>query len=402
MGEVAHPGAFQNSDNASFMGGPTRFAETRNISILRNDGSLEHFDLHAYTEGLTKARPPHMKAGDAIFVTEKTDMNEKSWVKVAPSRAVRIIGEVVRPGRYEWSDEMNIFDLLSHVGGPTRKADTAHLRVVREGPAGRSRVETFDLQRFLHEGGDMSQVPKVGPGTIVVVPPLPDDPTDNKAAWIQQSAKDSIYIFGQVNAPGRYAFNASMGFLDILSAADGPGSDADLDHVRINHRLGKRVKVSTVNLARYFETGDDSLLPKVKAGDTIYIPSRSGDWRAERKEETVRVLGAVAKPGRYRFDDNLTLLDLLAQAGGTTSSAWTDRITVVNLSCCKDQSRIFDMEEFMRKPNFSMLPVVRSGDTVFVPDKTLSTMSQVREGITDIVRVISLYTLIDAVGNGSN
>ena len=42
--------------------------------------------------------------GDAIFVPEKTDFNEKSWLKVAPSRAVAVMGEVVRPGRIEWSD----------------------------------------------------------------------------------------------------------------------------------------------------------------------------------------------------------------------------------------------------------------------------------------------------------
>ncbi|HYN78081.1 MAG TPA: SLBB domain-containing protein, partial [Lamprocystis sp. (in: g-proteobacteria)] len=50
MGEVARNGAFQNSDDATFMdilanaGGPTRYAETRNITILRADGSVERFD----------------------------------------------------------------------------------------------------------------------------------------------------------------------------------------------------------------------------------------------------------------------------------------------------------------------------------------------------------------------
>ena len=405
MGEVARNGAFENSDNATFMdilanaGGPTRYAETRNISILRADGSLEHFDLHAFTEGLSKARPPKMFSGDAIFVPEKTDQNEKSWIKVAPNRSMRIIGEVVRPGRYEWSDEMNLMDILSHVGGPTTKADTAHLRVVSTDAAGRSRVQSFDLEKYLEQGGDLSDLPKIVAGTTVVVPTLPDDPSDSKAQWLRLAAKDSIYLFGQVNAPGRYAFNESMGFLDILSAADGPSPKADLYNVRVNHRNGKRVQVTTVNLARYFETGDDSLLPKIKTGDTIYFPDREPDWREQTKEETVRILGAVAKPGRYRLNDTLTLLDLIAQAGGTTANAWTERITVVNLSCCKDQARTFNMERFMRKPNFSLLPVVRNGDTVYVPDKTQSTMFEVRQGLTDLVRVLSLYSLLDTLGS---
>jgi hypothetical protein len=161
------------------------------------------------------------------------------------------------------------------------------------------------------------------------------------------------------------------------------------------------VQVTTLNLARYFETGDDSLLPKIRAGDTIFFPDRTPDWRQETKEATVRVLGAVGKPGRYRFDDSLTLLDLLAQAGGPTTNAWTERVTVVNLSCCKDQARVFNLEKFVRKPDFSLLPVVRAGDTVYVPDKTQSTLAEVRQGITDVIRVISLYSLLDALGQGN-
>jgi len=407
MGEVSRNGAFENSDKATFMdilanaGGPTRYAETKNITILRADGSVERFDLHAFTEGLSKTRPPKMNSGDAIFVPEKTDQNEKSWLKITPSRAVRIIGEVVRPGRYEWSDEMNLLDLLSHVGGPTMKGDTAHLRVVSTDAAGRSRVLTFDLEGFLLKGGDTKDLPRIVAGSTIVVPALPDDPRDNKAQWLLQPAKDSIYIMGQVNAPGRYAFNDSMGFLDLLGAANGPSASADLYNVRVNHRNGKRVQVTTLNLARYFETGDDSLLPKIRAGDTIFFPDRTPDWRQETKEATVRVLGAVGKPGRYRFDDSLTLLDLLAQAGGPTTNAWTERVTVVNLSCCKDQARVFNLEKFVRKPDFSLLPVVRAGDTVYVPDKTQSTLAEVRQGITDVIRVISLYSLLDALGQGN-
>ena len=126
MGEVDQPGAYEGKKGASFMdilanaGGPTRYAESRQIRILKADGEVVKFDLTAYTEGLSTALPPpEIVAGDAIFVPEKTDMNEKSWLKIAPDRAVNVIGEVVRPGRVEWSDEMDMMHLLAHVGGPT-------------------------------------------------------------------------------------------------------------------------------------------------------------------------------------------------------------------------------------------------------------------------------------------
>ena len=119
MGEVAAPGAFEGKRDATFMdilanaGGPTRFAESRQIRVIKADGRVLKFDLAAYTEGLPNSNPPSIKAGDAIFVPEKTDMNEKSWLKITPDRAVNVIGEVNRPGRIEWSDEMNFMGLLT-------------------------------------------------------------------------------------------------------------------------------------------------------------------------------------------------------------------------------------------------------------------------------------------------
>jgi len=41
---------------------------------------------------------------------------------------------------------------------------------------------------------------------------------------------------GSVSKPGRYAFEPSLSFLDILAAADGPTSAADLLNIRVTHR----------------------------------------------------------------------------------------------------------------------------------------------------------------------
>jgi hypothetical protein len=58
---------------------------------------------------------------------------------------------------------------------------------------------------------------------------------------------------------------------------------------------------------------------------------------------------------------------------------------------------MFYLEEFSRKPDFSRLPVVRVGDTVYVPDKSDSVWSQVRDGLTDIFRIVSIVALIAAL-----
>ncbi|MCG9693985.1 SLBB domain-containing protein [Vibrio sp. Isolate22] len=398
MGEVAAPGAFEGKKGATFMdilanaGGPTRFAESRQIRVIKADGRVLRFDLAAYTEGLPNSNPPAIKAGDAIFVPEKTDMNEKSWSKIAPDRAVNVIGEVNRPGRIEWSDEMNFMGLLAHVGGPTLRADTTKIEIV----TGRKLV-VFDLDEFIKNGAPRDQMPYIAAGSIVRVHDLPQDPSDNKSQWVRQSSYASIYIFGQVNAPGRYRFTKDMHFLDILSAADGPTGDADIHNIRVTHRDKSYAKVSKLNLSLYFETGDESLLPNVTTGDTIYIPEKNKNWLDKPKEETVRVLGAINNPGRYVFNDNMTILDILAEAAGPTDNAYVEKITIVNMSCCQGQARTFDLVEFSKTANIYNLPVLRAGDTIYIPDRRDSFMEKARVGLEDILRITTTIVLIGAL-----
>lgn len=399
MGEVAKPGAFEGKKGATFMdilanaGGPTRFAESRQIRVLKSTGQVIKFDLTAYTEGLTGAQPPAIQSGDAIFVPEKTDMNEKSWLKIAPNRAVSVIGEVVRPGRIEWSDEMNLMDLLAHVGGPTLRADTTKIEVV----SGNRKMVVFNLDEYIIGGAQVSNLPVITSGAIVRVHDLPQDPSDNKSQWVRQSSDASIYVFGQVNAPGRYRFTNQMHFLDILSAADGPTKDADIHNIRITHRDKTYSQVSKLNLSLYFETGDESLLPHVKTGDTIYIPEKDKNWLDRSKESTVRILGAINKPGRYVFNDNMTILDLLAEAGGPRESAYLEKISVVNMSCCQGQARTFDLIEFSKTADFYQLPVLRAGDTIYIPDQSESLLEKARQGLTDVLQLTTTIVLIGAL-----
>ncbi|WP_300357822.1 SLBB domain-containing protein [uncultured Pseudoalteromonas sp.] len=392
MGEVQKPGAYEAGDSTSFLdilanaGGPTRFAETRQIKILTPSGESILFDLQGYSEGIVTVKVPNLNPGDVIFVPEKTDQNEKSWLKVPPKRAIKIIGAIQSPGRYEWSPEMDFTDLLAHAGGPTKGANINDIKIVRNGEV----TKRFDLEQYTINDAGNYELPNLIAGDTIIVEELPVDPADNKSQWIRQESSKSIYIMGQVGSPGRYAFNTNMHFIDILAAADGPTDNADLRNIRITHRNGNTAKVSKLNLALYFETGDETLFPHVLPGDTIYIPEKDKDWLRTPKEQVVRIMGAVEKPGRYSFDDTMTVLDVLAEAGGPSSSALIDKIVVVNHSCCKEQSRVFDLEEFVKNPNSAYIPVLRAGDTLYVPDKGKDLISQFKSNFLDFITVIAL------------
>jgi len=399
MGEVAKPGAYEMTEGANFFdvlanaGGPTRYADTRKLRLIRAAGDVVDFDLAGYTNGLGGISVPEVLAGDAIFVPEKADQLEKSWLTVAPDSAVHVMGQIARPGRFEWSQEMSLLDLLSHAGGPTRFADISSLQILKN-DAGKAEPITFDLETFLRDGGNLSELPAIKAGYTVMVPELPRDPSDMRSLWVRQSSERSIYVMGAVGAPGRYAFNNNLHFLDILAAADGPRPDADLQTIRVSHRGENGSRVSKVNMALYFETGDESLLPLVRPGDVIYVPSQNRAWTERSSSGTVRVIGAIGAPGRYDFDDTMSVLDLLAEAGGPTSDAWQEQIVVVNMVDGTPKAQSFDLVDFARSGDFSKLPVVRAGDTVYVPNIRQSDWSIFINGVRDVVQVLSVFALI--------
>jgi protein involved in polysaccharide export with SLBB domain len=401
MGEVQRPGAFEMRQGAGFFdvlanaGGPSRFAETRQVRIIRADGRrVEPFDLGGFIDR-GGGVPPTVNPGDAIFVPEKTQGAEQaSWLRTPPGRSVRVLGAVRAPGRFEWSDEMSLLDLLAQAGGANERGDLSAIQIVA---AEGGRPVRFDLRRFLETGGSVGALPRIRGGMTVNIPELPQSPTDSRAQWVQLSADRSIYVMGAVGKPGRYAFEESLSFLDILSAADGPTNAADILNIRVAHRGEGRDRVSRVNLARYFETGDETLLPRVRPGDVIFIPDRSRNWLELAPGATVRVIGAVNRPGRYQYTDGMTLLDLLAEAGGPSRDALQERIVVVNLSCCSDQARSFDLPAFARTGDVTRLPVVRAGDTVYVPTSSQSDWRMFFDGVRDIVTMLSVVALLGRI-----
>lgn len=402
MGEVAKPGSYEMTEGANFFdvlanaGGPNRYAETRQLRVIRANGTVIPFDLAGYTEGRPGISVPAITPGDAIFVPEKTDQLEKSWLKIGTNRAIRIIGQVNKPGRYEWSSEMSLLDLVAHAGGPTQYGDATQIRILQQN-GDQAEAIVFDLQGFINNGGSMDELPRLRAGDTVTVPELPRDPSDNRSQWTRLDSERAIYVMGSVGAPGRYAFNPTLHFLDIISAANGPTPGADIRNIRISHRNGHGAEVSKVNLALYFETGDPSLLPKVVPGDVIYVPNRDRDYTETDPGRMVRVLGSVRNPGRYTFDDSMTILDLLAEAGGPSADAWQEKIVVVHVVDGEPQATAFDLVQFARGGDFSELPVVRAGDTVYIPSVSQSDWQIFMNGVRDVFQVVSIFAILGVI-----
>ena len=88
-----------------------------------------------------------------------------------------------------------------------------------------------------------------------------------------------VKIWGEVVRPGIYDVPIGYDLLGILSIAGGPLNSAKLTNVKVlrGHRLNKDEPIVVyVDLERYIETGDESLIPEIRKGDTIMVPPKFG------------------------------------------------------------------------------------------------------------------------------
>jgi polysaccharide export outer membrane protein len=132
-------------------------------------------------------------------------------------------------------------------------------------------------------------------------------------------------IIGKIKNPGSYPMESKTKVLDALALSGGFTTGifddntvemADLEHAFIS-RKGTLLPVNFVELVR-----KGNMLHNVPLidGDYIYIPS------SMNKE--VFIIGEVKVPSFYGYSENLTLMQLIARAGGFINSASSQAIII--------------------------------------------------------------------------
>ena len=84
------------------------------------------------------------------------------------------------------------------------------------------------------------------------------------------------YIWGQIERPGLYIVPDDTDVLTLISLAGGPTVDARLKSIRIIRKslLGEETVIN-VDMKKYIETGDYSLIPQLMPGDTVIVSGTS-------------------------------------------------------------------------------------------------------------------------------
>lgn len=200
---------------------------------------------------------------------------------------------------------------------------------------------------------------------------------------VEDYASNVVTVLGRVAAAGRQRFPHPPTLVEVLANAGAlPILDKQATLTRCAIIRG-RDKLIWVDLKALLN-GDLGYNIRMKKGDIVFIPDSS--------ETAVYVLGAVPKPGSYRLTPSMTVLDVLAQAGGPTLDAAPEKIGIYRAS--SRQTQILDFSELIG-PNRKVNYALEDGDVLYVPTSGLADFGYLLRQISPAIGVLSFGMAVD-------
>lgn len=296
MGEVVVPGTYTLSSFSSVFhalyraGGVNKIGSLRSIKVVRGGHVIADLDVYNFIMKGKMKDDIRLQDGDVIIVNPYESL-------------VRILGKVKRPMFYEMKSVETVGTLLKYAGDFTGDAYKKAVRIVRKNGGEHQiyNVDEIDYSVFRVMDGDVVTVDSV-----------------------LQRFENRVEIRGAVYREGMYQLNGTINTVkQLIKKAEGVRGDAFLNRAIID-RENEDLTHEMIQIdLRGLLNGTVADIPLLR-NDILYIPS----IHDLKEEETLTVHGEVANPGTYLYSNNMTIEDLVLQAGGLLEGAATVKIEV--------------------------------------------------------------------------
>ena len=271
-------------------------------------------------------------------------------VKEHKSKPITVVGAVAHPLVYQADRQVTLLEVLAEAGGIANDAGDAVI-ITRPVSA-----------RFV----DVSEPPAIGPETAISANPTP--------ASSEPPSLDVPSVSQPPTVGGAPSVVPST-VKESAAASKPPGTTPVV--------AGNTI---TINLNDLVETGDATNNIPLMAGDIVTVPHAG----------IVYVIGAVGRPGGYVLSNDrseVSTLKILALAGGTTSTAKSDRAVIIRKNDQGQQHEVdVDLKKVLRREteDVQLLP----SDILYVPDsKAKAALFRAAEFGVALGSGIALYRL---------
>ncbi len=300
-------------------------------TIIDPDGEISYpllGSIKAEGKTTTEIRTELQQALAEYIIEPEVNVNLISYRKLR----VTVMGAVKQEGSYEIRADTEVLDVISLAGGITENAKAEETTLQRQ--AKKLKINLKELLR----GNNLEDNYQLQDGDQLFVP---------------ERERLTASIQGEVKAPGQYELNyeKEIRLNEFLAQA---GS--------LTENAGEKIRLISDDKPLEFEI-ENTLAAKKEAnpvindGDAVYIPSAL---------EEVTILGEIARPGSYEWNDNMRLANLIARAGNTSDRANLEKIRLVNAN---KEIREINMEDFFEDSDLTANPKLKPGDLVMVGEK---------------------------------
>jgi polysaccharide export outer membrane protein len=266
-------------------------------------------------------------------------------VKEIRSYRVYLVGRVEKPGVHPIKAGTPLLQALTLAGGVSAGADLSSAYVIR----GTEKIPV-DLRRLIQHGDLGQNIALIAEDTIVV---------PEATAATSEIGTSQIYLLGKFAKPGVYPIKQELPVLHALFLAGGMAAGADPKKAFLLRGSTR----TPIDLDRLIQQGDLSQNLTLRPGDTLTLPE------GLETQNAVFVMGEVKKPGSYARAEALTVLKLMALAGGFTDWAAPNRTTLIRQEGDKKVEKRVNIKDIMSNPSSNEDFSLRAGDVLVVPAK---------------------------------
>ncbi len=298
LGEVSNPGTYTLSSLSSLFhalyaaGGVSDIGSLRDVKVLRGGEVVIEGDMYDFL----------LTGDNSMDIT----LRDGDMIRVEPLKgSVQITGNVRRPMRYETKEGETIADLIEMAGGLTSTAYPEQVTIDRLREGGTHKLFTVPASEFATF--------ELLSNDHVSVRGSIDDRYDNRAT-----------IEGAVYRPGQYAIGEGISSLrELIATAGGLRENAFMNRALLyREKPDWTHELVTIDLGGLMNGSVADL--QLRNNDRLVITTIEG----MRQHRTVDIFGAIGNPGSYNYADNMTIEDLIVDAGGLLESASTVNISV--------------------------------------------------------------------------
>lgn len=297
VGEVIRPGTYTISSLASVFnalylaGGPNpKTGSFRKITVIRANRVVRTIDLYDFLLRADQRSNIRLQDQDVIRVADY-DVR------------IELAGQVRRPAIYEVLPGETLKTVLGFAGNYTDEAYTASISLRRNTPRERKifSITQDELATFVPQRGDKYTIGR-----------------------ILERFENRVQLTGAVMRPGEFALEPGLTTVkELIQRADGLRKDAFTNRATIfRERDNMDTETIAFDVAKLLR-GEEADIPLLRQ-DSVVVQS----IRNLREAYTVSIEGAVNKPDTYPLINNMSVADLIAQAGGFKEGASASRVEV--------------------------------------------------------------------------